>query len=235
MEVENALSLEDLFLSREFGQSMEGISAVGSNPDRPYLTMHERRNRKYAAAGGVAAAVLVALGLVVTAGHSPKPGGTAAIGNTGAGKNHPKTDGPPVPTSRMMLTAATVSDNGSGTAAQADVAGPPAHSGVSATSATVSTISTSAPVTSGSTSTGSSGGGTAPAPAPAPTTGSSGDALAPVTDLAGNAVTTVGTTATSAADGLAATTPALAPVTSTVGSAGGSISALGNALMAAAV
>jgi hypothetical protein len=225
MKTETALSLEDLFLSREFGQMGTVTSAV-TTPGPHVSTALERRNRKYAAVGGVAAAVLVALGLVVTAGHSPKPGGTVASGTTGVGQNrNAKTDGPPVPTSAMMLTAATVSDNGSAGSAQADAADAAATSGAPAAT---HPVTTSTPVrTAGGETNVSTPAVNGPTPAPTSTTSSSGGAVAQVTNLAGTAVAA---TTTTASDALAATVPQLAPVMAVVGSSGGSISSLGNTM-----
>jgi hypothetical protein len=101
-EVDNALSLEDLFLSQEFGQPRTGTALVDSEPTLfggvpprgPLVplaatsltaqvghgtTTHVRRNRTlFASVSGVAAALLVALGIVSQTGTN-KPSGTSGV------------------------------------------------------------------------------------------------------------------------------------------------------------
>jgi hypothetical protein len=93
---ERVMSLEDVFLSHEFGRVRRSASPTGSGfpgprdagplvpprpapgPDRHASTTHRRRSRAMRAASGVAAALVVALGLVTSTGRVSRTGSSDA-------------------------------------------------------------------------------------------------------------------------------------------------------------
>ncbi|HEY1827310.1 MAG TPA: hypothetical protein VGF87_04785 [Acidimicrobiales bacterium] len=245
------LSLEDLFLSREFGQPRAFAPAAtdtlfGNGSSRGPLvpltagagsvaghltTTHLRRNRSlFAAVSGAAAALLVAVGVLAQT-HSPtKPTGEA-IGSGGKGSVTPVTipHGFPLPTT-TATTGTVVTPASGGTVGLADFG-----NGSSGSTTLVHTTHP-LPVTLPSiTQPGNQVGvvpGTPSTPAPAST---SGNVLTPVVTLVGHAVTTVGATASTASLGLGVTLPVITPVTGVVGSLGGTLSNLGDSLSGTAV
>jgi hypothetical protein len=243
------LSLEDLFLSREFGKpraatlaSTETLFGNGSSrgPLVPLTagaassfghltTTHLRRNRSlFAAVSGAAAALLVAVGVLAQT-HAPtKQNGLAAgVGGTGTAG----TGTPPVPTTFPLPNPVTSTTSTSGTVAPGGAVGLAAF--VSGSGGPVVSVHTSVPkpVTNPSTINPINPTGPTPGkpatPTPAPT---SGNVLTPVVTLVGHAVTTVGATATVASSGLGVTLPPITPLTHLVGSLGGTLSNLGDSL-----
>src|SRR5580704_11280829 len=123
-EYENVMTLEDLFLSHEFGKTAVAMPGAvqedtlfGGAPPRPLMvpraaapaavgghasTTHLRRNRMVATVSGVAAALLLAVGFVSGASKSGKPPVQTASGTlptSPTGGHHvtsPGKGGPPV-------------------------------------------------------------------------------------------------------------------------------------------
>ena len=106
---ERVMSLEDVFLSREFGRvprpaplawsGFPGTRDVGPlvpsrpapGPDRHASTTHRSRSRAMRAASGVAAALVVALGLVTSTGRESRTGSSgirSGSAPTSAGARH---------------------------------------------------------------------------------------------------------------------------------------------------
>jgi hypothetical protein len=250
-EVQAALSLEDLFLSNEFGRPRNGSAVAAgastlfrSAPLRGPLvpraatsvsglvghdtTSQLRRNRAFAAVSGVAAALLVVVGIVTHASAPSSNLGTAAIGQKTTQitvPNHPGTAPVTTPTGGVPVPPVGV---GSGTGGGTNI-GLAAFNGGTGSIATRTIIGTPGVVTVSPPP--KSTGTTATNPAkPAPTPAAPGGALAPVVTLVGHAVTTVGNTATTLGSGLGVTLPGLSPVTDVVGSLGGGLSSLGDML-----
>ncbi len=243
------LSLEDLFLSQEFGKprakpvvtEVEPMLFGGAPLRGPLVPLagtsvsglvghatstHMRRNRTlFAAASGVAAALLVAVGVVA---QPPGPttrgpatnfaiGGIGGINGFGGGQTGTNPTGTTTPGS-------TAGNGSAGTSiglANFTVGGTGGHKTVTPIVVGCTGCGTQpiliVPVT------------TSPGSSPTPA-GSSGGLLAPLTQLLGHTVTTVGATASTAATGLTVTLPGLSPVTGLVGSLGGTLAHLGTDL-----
>jgi len=232
-KAEVAVPLEEVFLAREFGQAgaaapedvlfapearrpltpLSLLSAPGGHD----TTTHLRRNRVIATASGVAAAVLIAIGLVTNVGKVRGGSGPQeAIQTT------------PVPTSGITPLTPT-----SGGPSPSVVTTPGGVGTVNARFAGVTiTGPTGGVVTSSSGSTGSSGngsggtGGTGTGSG-TPPTAPSGTILTPVVSLVGHVVVATGTTVAGASTGLGTTLPPIQPVTNVLGSVGGTVTGLG--------
>jgi hypothetical protein len=238
---EAVTSLEDLFLSREFGRPRPVAPARRDavvRPIRPDITAaapagavlraYPSRNRAVAAMSGVAAAALVVAGVAAGTGHAPVTGISAQ-----GPQSHPKTStGPgqgqtptPSPTPGSVTAPASTFSSATGTVNARTVSTAltprsPAVVVVVPSGTTVTVVSTPQPVSN-------AGGGTSPAQ---PTPPASSNPLTPVVIVVGNAVTTVGNTVTTAGTGLSGTLPAVAPVTTVISNLGGAVSGLGKML-----
>jgi hypothetical protein len=254
------MSLEDLFLSHEFGKV--GAAAVAPTLTSPGLfpefeapalmvpragfgagsvaighstTTHQRRNRTYAVmSGAVAAALVVAIGISgASTGRTGKTTGVQAAGATGSGSG-PITGGHPGGSgTKSAPTPSTVSPGGpSNPATLADTTGGNSSSGGGGGGTTI--VITIPPPNGSNGGGGGGGGGTSGVGGgggnPAPTTGTSGTLLAPVIHLVGQVVNTTGGTVTIVATGLGGTLPVLSPVTGLVGNVSGTLSEVGSAL-----
>jgi len=246
-------SLEDLFLSREFGRPRVGIassgqesSLFGATPHRGPLvpmsmagstaighgtTTHVRRNRAFAAMSGTAAALLIAVGLAASVGNQPKVHLHSALPPTTT-----PTSGHPVGSQPGAVggtgSSGTTTSAATGTSGNVAVLTGFSNSGSNGSaSASHGTASPTGGVASAPAS--SSGGGAPAVPtSPAstqPTTGA-GDILSPVVNVVGHVVTSTGTTVTGVSTALSNTLPPVAPVTNLVGSVGGTVVDLGDML-----
>jgi hypothetical protein len=237
-----AVALEDLFRGQEFGKTAAVAPANAPDvlfapaPPRPLTplsplvartghdTTTHRRNRFVATASGVAAALLVAIGLATNTGKSPSNAGTVAIG----GKTVPqspqspltKTPGfvtPPigggVPTAFASATGAT----GIRTAAKTF------GGSIGGGSTSGSTGGTKGGGSGGSGGSSGGGGGTGTTPP----TSSSGSILTPVVSIVGHVVVSTGAIVTAASSGLGNTVPPITPVTNVLGGLGGTVAGLG--------
>jgi hypothetical protein len=203
---DQVIGLEELFLSREFGQEPSGGTAP-AGPLVPLVltasevaghasTTHRRRNA-FAALSGTAAALLVVLGLIGGPGrptpldHSASPstpsgrGGPPPGFERGAGISADTSVGSGQPASATPFGSGPTRRTGAGTsvsladlttAASAGVTPPQSSDGPGGTSLPASRV-----VPAGS---GPGTGSTTPAPSPAP----SGDPLASVTSSVGSVV-----------------------------------------------
>jgi hypothetical protein len=126
---QTVVSLEEVFLSREFGQVQTAAPAArdSGHPFGPLgrvdpfgptpgtraadhgSTTHRRRHRVTGAVGGVAAAVLIAVALVAGTGRPHRPGDPAALGRSPGGSDHPAPGGttPTVPPATDGAAGAT--------------------------------------------------------------------------------------------------------------------------------
>ncbi|HWE66177.1 MAG TPA: hypothetical protein VG298_05990 [Acidimicrobiales bacterium] len=263
-QVDNVMSLEDLFLSHEFGKTAVDASAAvredtlfgGTTPRAPLVplasaptasigrvtghvsTTHIRRNRTIAAVSGIAAALLVAVGLITNTGKPTSSGehsiGPTTIPNPGGGGNST----PPVttpPTGSSTTPGGTAGSTSGSQLASSSGRGSTVHdaTGVGATATVVDVITPTggngggAPVTS-PTSTTTPGSPTTPATPQAKTI------LTPVVQLLGQVVQTTGNTVTGASTTLGGVLPPLAPVTSLLGGLGSTVSGLGTSLIVSA-
>jgi hypothetical protein len=245
----NITSLEDLFLSREFGKPEMGMPTPGPDdtrfgalpPRAPLIplvarpipgghasTTHLRTNRMVASVSGIAAALLIAVGFISGAaksGNGNKP--VSAIGPT---TTTPTGGGKPI--------------GGSGFKKGVTPAPGPAAPGSSPNSTPVVLSS----FTTGGTGTGNhatpptgrSGDGgtgiptTSPATTPTPATAPAGTLLSPVINLVGNVVATTGNTVSGVSTTVGTVLPPVAPVTGLVGGLGGTLSGLGQSLITSA-
>jgi len=244
-QIDNVMTLEDLFLSAEFGKTVADAPApvfeplfLETSPGAPLLplaafpsttgthgtTTHLRRNRAFATASGVAAALLIAVGFISTSGKTGNSGGVHAVKTThpnGSGTKPSKGNNPggKVPTSGGGSTPSFAASSGS---PRIDVA--------------ADTIGGTG-VGGGGTTIGKPPIGTPPTkttnPSPS-TTGTSGSVLSPVISLVGQVVVTTGNTVTGVGSTLTTALPPLAPVTNIVSGLGGTLSDLGNNLVIAA-
>jgi hypothetical protein len=80
VETERVMSLEDIFLSREFGRVPRAVPLTA--PTRHSLTTHRRRGRGVGAAGGIAAALVLAVTLAASTGKAARSGGLRALGGS---------------------------------------------------------------------------------------------------------------------------------------------------------
>jgi hypothetical protein len=260
-QVDNVMSLEDLFLSHEFGKTAVDASAAvredtlfgGTTPRAPLVplasaptasigrvtghvsTTHIRRNRTIAAVSGIAAALLVAVGLITNTGKPTSPKVTTAVPPVG---NGPHGGQPPVTTPPGGSTSTPGGTTGASSGnqlASSSGRGSTIHdaTGVGATATVVDVINPTggngggAPVTS-PTSTTTPGSPTTPATPQAKTI------LTPVVQLLGQVVQTTGNTVTGASTTLGGVLPPLAPVTSLLGGLGSTVSGLGTSLIVSA-
>jgi hypothetical protein len=241
-QIDNVMTLEDLFLSDQFGKPAAAAPSVlidealfRDAPLRAPLvplaaypmtsgmhasTTHLRRNRSFAAVSGVAAALLLAVGFISSPGKTKNTGEQAA-GPTTTPTSPKGTQVTPPPT---QTGPGVTSANSSGTSGinltSARVGGGSAQ-GAAAVLATKTSTSTSPPVVTKPTTTVAP---TAPA----------GTVLSPVVHLVGQVVSTTGNTVTGVAGTLTTALPVAAPVTNLVGGLGGTLSGLGNSLIASA-
>ncbi|HEY1831303.1 MAG TPA: hypothetical protein VGG38_13780 [Acidimicrobiales bacterium] len=249
-----ALSLEDVFLSREFGRPRNGSTAAApeqslfgsASPRGPLVplagtaayggllvghdtTTHLRRNWAVAAVGGVAAALLVTVGVLA---NSHNPGrvhfatGTTTPPTSGGAKHH-KGSGTSTTTPTTVISPSNtgggnVATSGTTAGATINLTGFTSPGTKSPKSVGTKPVLTK-PVLPVTTITGTS-------PTPTPSSTAPGGVLAPVTSLLGRTVSTLGNTVSTAGTGLGATLPGLSPVTGTVGSLGGLLTGLGNSL-----
>jgi hypothetical protein len=245
-QIDNVMTLEDLFLSDQFGKPAAAAPSVliddalfRDAPLRAPLvplaaypmttgtqasTTHLRRNRSFAAVSGVAAAMLIAVGFISSPAKTRNTGEQAIGGGT---TTVPKT--PPVHTHVVQPTGSTV-----------NVPNPSASSGIDLASVRVGVgnahgaAAVLATATHTATPTPSSPSVvTKPTTTPTPTA-PSGSVLSPVVHLVGQVVSTTGNTVTGVSNTLTAALPVAAPVTNLVGGLGGTLSGLGNRLVASA-
>jgi hypothetical protein len=250
-QIDNVMTLEDLFLSAEFGKTVVDTPASAVEPlfletslGAPLLplasfhlatgthgtTTHMRRNRAFATASGVAAALLLAVGLISSTGKPSNSGSQTAVNKTTTTTTPKSSKSSGHPKSNVGPTGRNVPGSGGSTPGQA--LGPTGGSSHVVTTA----------YTVGGTGGGTVGGGTpgtptkTPTPSnPAPsTTGTSGSVLSPVITLVGQVVVTTGNTVTGVGSTLTTALPPLAPVTNIVSGLGGTLSDLGNNLVIAA-
>ncbi len=257
-QVDSALSLEDLFLSHEFGRPRvhTGVyrpeTTNGSVPPRGPLvplavtsvaglvghqtTTHLRRNRNLFAAVSSAAAALLVVAVVVA-----QPGRNAGRRTGGAGFSGSLAIGGGSVGATQTGSGSSTPTNviGTETVGQAPGAATLAALNGNGTKGIVTRVG----ITTGCTSAcavivpppppgggkGGQSGGTGTT-TPPPATSSTGGLLTPVVTLVGHAVSTVGNTAITAGQGLGVTLPAITPVTGLVGSLGGTLSGLGPSL-----
>jgi hypothetical protein len=242
-QIDNVMTLEDLFLSAEFGKTVVEESAPAleplfweTSPGAPLLplaafpsttgthgtTTHMRRNRAFATASGVAAVLLVAVGLFSTTGK-PKTQGTDAIQPTtttttpvigGGGlpiappttPSKQTTGGDGIGPAAINLAALTT---GGGSGPKTGPIGPSPVGPIVTTPTTVKPSTPSA---------------TAP----------SGTILSPVVSVLGQVVQGTGNTVAGLGGTLTTALPPLTPVTSIVSGLGGTLSLLGNNLITSA-
>jgi hypothetical protein len=252
-EYENVMTLEDLFLSHEFGKTAVATpSAVqektlfGGTPPRPLMvprvvapaavgghasTTHLRRNRMVATVSGVAAALLIAVGLVSGTGKAGKSGVQTASPPTstpsGNGKGGSGQSGGGISTNPGSGTNPTGGQGSGG------------NSGEALGRHSAETTGTAAVLADETVPTPGGGGGhTGPPPvktAPETTqTAPPADVLKPVVQLVGQVVVTTGNTVSGVSTTLGTALPPITPVTSLVGSVGGTLSGLGDGLITSA-
>jgi len=238
----NVTSLEDLFLSQEFGKPRIGIDATGPestlfggvSPRGPLVPMagstavghgsttHLRRNRSFAAMSGAAAALLIAVGLAGSLGNTPKPGLHSALSTTPTTTPN-QTNGNGPSGSQLPTTSPA-----SGAAAPVQLASfSVTGSGGSATHGSVV-----APATNAATVTHGGAPSTKPTPTPPVSTAPAPGVLTPVVSLVGHVVSTTGGAVTGLSSSVGTTLPAAAPVTNIVGAVGGTLIDLGDMLSA---
>jgi hypothetical protein len=246
-QADDVMTLEDLFLSRDFGKPLavtapaENDTLFGAAPPRSPLvplvaaptaahnsTTHRRR-QMFAAVSGLAAVVLVGVAIAGAITGKPKAGNgtTQASGGTtttpGTGTSVVK---PPVKTKTPTNVIPTTP--GSGGSSGINLADESSGGPVSTSGDTISITVTG----------GKSGGSPTvtvksnPPPPSGSSGGSSGGVLTPVVSLLGHVVTTAGTTVYTASVGLEGTLPGLSPVTGLVGSLGNGLTGLGDSLIA---
>jgi hypothetical protein len=242
-QAENVMSLEDLFLSHEFGKQRVAVAtpfpedtlfgvATVTAPLVPMVaapmaghlsTTHLRRNRMIAAASGVAAALLFGVAVFAQTGNSAKTGGVQASGST---------------TTTPIGGRSTGNHHGTGITPASNPNPPSGTTGGGTVGNLVSYLSAGGgsgnaqPGTTGGT-TGSGGGGkpTAGNPSPtAPSSPSSPDLLSGVVDLVGNVVTVASNTVSGTSTTLGSTLPLIAPVTGVTGDVGSTLTGLGDML-----
>ena len=195
-------------------------------------TTHIRRNRTFAAVSGAAAALLVAVGLAGSLGHSNKPNlGTSAIG---AGYDHVGPGNSDSDGESFTPTPGPGPSPSSGSASSSGAAlGSSARAGGTGNATVVSVI---VPVPTGQhCGIDTCGGGT---PTPPPTSVTKPTPPAPpataaktgVLPLVGSVVTTVGTTVNGLSKDINTTVPALTPVGNLVAPVGGTVVDLGDVL-----
>jgi hypothetical protein len=250
-EYQDVLSLEDLFLSHEFGRPRVvsdptlDDTLFGSVPPRGPLvpmaataavgivghsttTHHQRQTRRRAMAvlSGAVAALLAAIGAGALAGHPTQAPSNVAIGNLKLGGPSPfqvpTGHGNPATTG---LGSGGLLPGGGGSGAELAAFNAGTHTTTVTTGPTVIVVITKPPGT-----TGGGGSPTAPGqPAPA-TSGGGSDLLTSVVVLVGHVVSTTGSTVTVATDGLGNALPPLSGVTGLLGNLGGTVTGLGNTL-----
>ena len=239
--------LEDLLLGR-FDDATVPVAdlprtPVGPRPPTPVraggsrhdTTTHLRRNRVIATVSGIAAAFLLAIGVITSPRTGrPSPGEQASRTTTSTPSTthhttptHHTTSGSsttPAPTGGTHTTAPAGSTTGAGSAT-IQLASDTVGSGPAPT-----TVPPTATLPPGAPGAGQPGpGGSQPAP-PAAT----GTVLSPVVHLVGQVVKTTGTTVTGLSGGLGGALPVLSPVTDLTGGLGSTLSGLGDDLIATA-
>jgi|HubBroStandDraft_1064217.scaffolds.fasta_scaffold71485_2 hypothetical protein len=255
-------SLEDLFLSREFGRPRAGGTNLDpeSDPERALFggssvraplvpmvplagvpagawstsgtgsgvvhgtTTHIRRNRTFAAMSGAAAALLVAVGLAGSLGHSNKTNGIVGKSalqsggkaiKTGTGNGNGKGNTPTPGTTNPAVTS-TGTDLGNSTR---NGAGGKATLVNYTTPTPIQVVNCCAP-------TPTTPSGSQPTTTPTPPTAAKTGLL----PLVGSVVSTVGTTVTGVSSDVNTTVPALKPVGDLVAPVGGTVVDLGDVL-----
>jgi hypothetical protein len=250
-QIDNVMTLEDLFLSAEFGQTVVGtptpvvddmlfreaplgapllpLAAFPAATGIHDTTTHVRRNRAFATASGVAAALLLAVGVISGAGKPAKSNVQNALPPTTVPNTTPPS-GTTQPSGGSSGGQTSGTPSGSGPGGSALIAelssnerGQSARTGSAAVLAGHPAGTPTPPTSPTSPSTPSSGG-----------TSPSGSVLSPVITLVGQVVVTGGNTVSGVATTLTDVAPPLAPVTGLVGGLGSTLSGLGNNLIAAA-
>jgi hypothetical protein len=239
---QHAVALEDLLRTQEFGRTAVAAPAddvlFAPVPPRPLTPMsplvaysgHDttthRRNRFVATASGVAAALLLAVGLATTTtGKAPGSKGTVAIGGTVK----------PSPPSPLTGNAGFDGNLPTGPGPVGLASGTPSSSGISTAAFTTggtsngsgSSGSGNGSTGSGGTGTGKGGGSGGGGTGTTPPTSSSGSILTPVVSIVGHVVVSTGALVTATSTGLGNTLPPITPVTNLLGGVGGTVAGLG--------
>ncbi|HXN62796.1 MAG TPA: hypothetical protein VN886_20285 [Acidimicrobiales bacterium] len=228
--------LEEVFLSRDFGQPLADDDEEGTmDPEGPGATVlaftprdASARQRAVAAISGVAATVLVVAGVASGSGHPNSPGApqvqaqAAAPAGKGSGTAPASAAPSPSPSSTPAFAA---NDLGTQPAVLTSATGPVPQVAVATPAGTTGTTGTTGTIVPTTPATGTGG---APAPTPPPSTNT--DPFSAVVVVAGNTVAAAGTTVSTTASQVGTAVPPASSLTGVLGGVGATVSGLGQML-----